>query len=68
MKSNMSNLDRAIRIIAAIAMAYFVFDFDVTGTWAAVFLTLSAIFIITSIVKFCPLYVPFKIRTNKKKG
>ncbi|GGH71126.1 MAG: DUF2892 domain-containing protein [Bacteroidetes bacterium] len=67
MKSNMSNIDRLIRLIAAVAMAYAVFTNAVTGTLSIVFLILAAVFALTALVKFCPLYLPFGIHTNKRK-
>jgi hypothetical protein len=39
----------------------------ITGTLAYILLALAAIFVITSIISFCPLYLPFKINTGKKE-
>lgn len=66
MKSNMSHVDRTIRVIAAAGLAALVFTDVVTGGWAILALILAGIFIATSIVKFCPLYLPFKISTKTK--
>jgi len=65
MKRNMSNLDRIIRVILAAVFAYLYFGGIVTGALGIVLLVLAAIFLLTAIVAFCPLYVPFKISTYK---
>ncbi len=67
MKRNMSNLDRIIRIIIAGVFAYLYFGGIVTGALGVILLVLAAVFVLTSIVAFCPLYVPFKLSTLKKK-
>lgn len=63
MKRNMSNLDRIIRVIIAALFAYLYFGGIVTGVFGVILVALGAIFLLTSIVAFCPLYVPFKIST-----
>jgi len=67
MKRNMSNTDRIIRVVLAALFAYLYFGGIVSGTWGIVLLVLAGIFLLTSIVAFCPLYVPFKISTYKSK-
>jgi hypothetical protein len=39
----------------------------ISGTIAMIGLGLSAVFILTSFVSFCPLYLPFGIDTREKK-
>jgi hypothetical protein len=65
MKRNMSNVDRIIRVVVAAIFAYLYFGGIVTGTLGIVLLVLGAVFLLTAVVAFCPLYVPFKINTNK---
>jgi hypothetical protein len=65
MKRNMSNVDRIIRVAVAAIFAYLYFGGIVTGTLGIVLLVLGAVFLLTAVVAFCPLYVPFKINTNK---
>lgn len=65
MKRNMSNLDRIIRVILAAIFAYLYFGHIVTGTLGIVLLVVAAVFVLTAIVAFCPLYAPFKISTYK---
>lgn len=64
---NMGTVDRLIRTALAAVIAVLYFTNQITGT-AAVILGIFAIaFLLTSFVGFCPLYVPLRISTVKKK-
>ncbi len=64
----MSGADRMIRIILAlVVVALFYFNI-ITGTLAYVLLALAAIFVLTSLISFCPLYTLFGINTCKTKN
>jgi len=65
MKPNMSSLDRSIRVVAAAIFAYLYFAGIVTGAFGIVLLVLGAVFVLTSVVRFCPLYAIFKFSTLK---
>lgn len=65
MKRNMSNLDRIIRVIVAALFTYLYFGGIVTGTLGIILVVLAAVFVLTAIVAFCPLYAPFKFSTQK---
>ena len=67
MKLNMGNTDRIIRVVVAIVLGVLYFTGQVTGTMGIVALVLAAVFVLTSLVGTCPLYLPFSIRTNSKK-
>ena len=67
MKKNMGSTDRIIRIIAAVIFAALYFTGTVTGTLGIVLLVLGAVFVLTSVVSFCPLYLPFGINTCTAK-
>lgn len=67
MKKNMGGADRIIRIIIAAVLAYLYFSGTVTGTLGLVLVILGGIFVLTSLVGFCPLYSPFGINTCKSK-
>ncbi len=56
MKKNMGNTDRIIRLLLAGVFAYLYFAGIVTGTWGIVLLVLGVVFVLTSLVGFCPLY------------
>lgn len=63
MKKNMGNADRIIRLLLAALFAYLYFGGIVTGTIGIVLVVLGAVFVLTSLIGFCPLYVPFGIST-----
>lgn len=67
MKKNMGATDRMIRLIAAILIAVLYFTHIISGTLAIVLLALGAVFVITSSISFCPLYLPFHFSTQKEK-
>ncbi len=63
---NMGTMDRILRLVAAVVFGYLYFSGTVAGTLGIVLLVLGIIFLLTSFVSFCPLYLPFKISTLKK--
>ncbi len=66
MKRNMGLPDRIIRVVlATIAPVLYVADI-ITGVFAIVLFVITGILLVTSLIKFCPLYVPFGINTKKK--
>lgn len=67
MKKNMGNLDRIIRIIVALAIMALYFTRQISGTIAIVGFVISLIFILTSLISFCPLYIPFGLSTRKEQ-
>lgn len=68
MKANMGTTDRLIRIFAATAIAILYYMGLISGTVAIVLGVVAVIFILTSMVSFCPLYAPFKLSTKKTSG
>lgn len=66
MKKNMGYTDKKIRITAAIAIAILYYTGVISGTFGLVLLILAVVFVLTSLVSFCPLYAPFGISTCKK--
>lgn len=67
MKKNMGVIDKAIRIIIALVVVVLFFTNVVSGTLGIVLLVLAGVFVLTSLVGFCPLYLPFNLNTNKKQ-
>jgi hypothetical protein len=63
MKKNMGNTDRIVRVVIAAVIAILFFAKVITGTLGIILLALAGIFVLTSVVSFCPLYAPFGIRT-----
>lgn len=68
MKKNMGNADRIIRLLIAAAIAVLYFTHIVTGTVGIVLLVLAAVFVLTSLVSFCPIYAVLGMNTCPKKA
>jgi len=66
MRKNMGTIDRLIRIVLAIIFGYLILNGTLTGVWAWVLGIIGVIFLLTSLIGSCPLYVPFGISTLKK--
>ena len=67
MKKNMGIIDKVIRILIAVVVVVLYFTHVISGTLAIILLALSAIFIVTSFLSFCPLYLPLGLSTRKKE-
>ena len=67
MKKNMGNTDRIIRFVIAAAIAVLYFTDVIGGTLAIILLVGAGIFLLTSLVSFCPLSAPFGLSTCKVK-
>ncbi|HRF78455.1 MAG TPA: DUF2892 domain-containing protein [Flavobacteriales bacterium] len=66
MKTNMGSADRAIRVLIAIAVAILYFTGTIQGTLGVVLLVLAVVFLLTSVMGFCPLYTLFGMNTCKR--
>jgi hypothetical protein len=65
MKKNMGSADRSIRLLVAAIIVILYFSNIITGSVGIVLLSLAIIFILTSIVGFCPLYTLFGFNSRK---
>lgn len=65
MKKNMGTTDRIVRVILAIVAAALYFTGTVSGTLGIVLMVAAGIFLLTSLISFCPLYPIFGISTCK---
>jgi len=65
MKQNMGSFDRVLRISVALVIAVLYFTGQLSGTAAIVLGLLAVIFVATSFIGVCPLYVPLKLSTKK---
>jgi hypothetical protein len=68
MKKNMGTIDRIARAIVAVIIIVLYFAGVLSGTLAIILLVISAVFILTSFISVCPLYLPFGISTKGKKS
>ena len=67
MQKNMGTIDRVIRIALAVVVAILILTGAVSGVLAIVLGVIAVIFVGTSLIGFCPAYLPFKISTIGKK-
>ncbi|MDN5352407.1 MAG: hypothetical protein PWQ12_1327 [Clostridiales bacterium] len=63
MKKNVGQIDRIIRIILGIIVLSLFFTLEGGIKWISL---LGIVLIVTGLINFCPLYVPFGINTRKK--
>lgn len=67
MKKNMGTADRAIRLAIVVLIAALYFAGQISGTVAIVLGVVALAFLVTSLIGWCPTYVPFGISTRKGK-
>lgn len=65
-KQNMGTLDRVIRLMLVAVVAVLYFTGNLTGLAAIILGILAVIFVITSFIGFCPLYLPFGLSTKRQ--
>jgi hypothetical protein len=64
MTSNMSNTDRIIRVIVALVIFVLFGMGTISGTLGYILVAVGAVFVLTSVINFCPLYKVFGISTK----
>lgn len=67
MKQNMGTIDRAIRTSLALVVAILYFTNNLSGLAAIVLGIFAIVFLLTSLVGFCPLYTVLGIKTTKNE-
>jgi len=67
MKKNMGKTDKTIRLFLAAVIVVLLFTDLLTGTLGIIFFILAVVFVVTSLISFCPLYALFDIHTNPSK-
>jgi hypothetical protein len=65
MVKNMGTLDRVIRIVLAVVVAALYFTGTISGTAAIILGIIALVFLVTSFVGTCPLYIPLGISTKR---
>ena len=66
MTKNMGTVDKTVRLLLVLVVAVLYLTGAITGVAAIVLGIIAAIFIITSLISFCPLYALLKISTRKR--
>ncbi len=59
MKKNMGSTDQIIRVLIAVVVAALFFTKVISGVLGIVLLAVAGIFVLTSVVSFCPIYAVF---------
>ena len=67
MKKNMGTTDRIARFIIAAVVATLYFSNIISGTPGIVLMVLAGVFLLTSLVSFCPLYALMGLSTSSAK-
>ena len=65
MKINMGPIDRSIRLVIAAIIAALYFIGQITGIVAVVLGIVAIAFVVTSLVGWCPAYLPLGLSTRK---
>lgn len=65
MTKNMGTADRVIRTIIALVIAVLYFTGTIGGTVAILLGIVAVAFLVTSLVGWCPSYLPFGLSTRK---
>jgi hypothetical protein len=68
MKQNMGMVDRVVRLIVVLLIAALYFTGQISGTAAIILGIIALVFLLTSIVGFCPAYLPLGLSTKEKGG
>jgi hypothetical protein len=66
MKQNIGSIDKLVRVLVAAVIVVLYFSHQITGTAGIILGIFAVIFLLTSAIGFCPLYLPLKISTTKK--
>jgi hypothetical protein len=65
MKSNLGKMDRMVRLVVATLIIILYAMGTISGTVAIVLGVVAGIFLLTSMINFCPLYKVLGISTKK---
>ena len=67
MKKNMGSADKIIRVILAVIIFTLYFTGIIPGLFGIILSVFAVIFVLTSLIGTCPLYLPFGLSTLRKK-
>jgi uncharacterized membrane protein YphA (DoxX/SURF4 family) len=65
MKKNMGSADRAIRLLLAAVLVILNFSGVISGAVGLIALVVAAVFTVTTLVGYCPLYSLIGVKTCK---
>ncbi|MCB9201876.1 MAG: DUF2892 domain-containing protein [Flavobacteriales bacterium] len=67
MKKNMGKTDKTVRLTVALALIAMYYLDILTGKLGVVALIIAVVFMLSTLIGFCPLYTLFGINTCKNK-
>ena len=67
MKANVGGIDRMVRLLGGLALIAFGLLGGLASPWNIVAMVAGAIFTLTAVIKFCPLYTIFGISSCSAK-
>jgi hypothetical protein len=67
MKQNMGTADRIIRLAIVVLIAVFYYLHIISGTLAIILGIVAIAFLLTSLIGWCPAYLPLGLSTRKQK-
>lgn len=65
MKKNIGAIDRIIRSLFSIVILILILTNTISGILSVLLFSLSVIFLVTSLLSYCPTYILFKYNTCK---
>ncbi len=65
MKKNMGMLDRIIRLVVVVIIAALYYTGQISGVAAIILGIVAVVFLVTALLGWCPIYLPFGISTCK---
>ena len=68
MKKNMGTIDRVVRTLIAVVVGILYYTGVINGVLAIILGILAIVFLATSFISFCPLYLPLGLSTRKSKS
>jgi hypothetical protein len=68
MQKNMGVIDRIVRLAIVVAVAILYFTGVIHAALAIVLGVVAVIFLLTSVVGTCPLYLPLKLSTRESES
>jgi hypothetical protein len=66
-KQNMGTVDKAVRLGVALLVVILIATGVISGALAWILGIFAVVFVVTSFIGFCPLYLPFGLSTLGKK-
>lgn len=65
MKKNMGKVDRVLRSLAALVIGYMLINGTISGTLGIILAIVAIAFLVTSMISWCPAYLPFGLSTDR---